>query len=58
MMETNLEGVLTIKDSSNNLVAVVYNDTTNRVCRVFTVKECGIDDIQTLFKSFVVEAKS
>ena len=43
-----IEGIIPIKDKENNLIAIVYNDIKNRICRIFLTKECNMEDMKTL----------
>jgi hypothetical protein len=50
-----LEGVLSIKDSEGNLIAIVYNDIKRKSQVFFTVKECGAEDIKMLLEDLLVK---
>lgn len=50
MIKPQLEGVLTIQDTDNNLIAVVHNDLHTRNQVFYSVKKMGIDDIKQLLE--------
>ena len=54
-MANELEGVLTIKDKDNTLVAIVHNDLKRRAQVFYKVKECGAEDIKDLLETLTDE---
>lgn len=55
-METNLEGILTIKDNDGSLIGVVFNDMIKRSQVFYSCKEMGVEDIKQLLEKLKLKS--